>query len=86
VSDETADTIPAPNANTEELARELDKLAFRELDSENLASLRGDTEHANYCMGWKAGVREAAEFVRTKGAVRTENAQDDVQTVKVGRT
>lgn len=57
---ETADTIPAPNANTQELADELDRLALKHVDKH----VKGD----DFFSGWVTGVREAADHVRTKGA------------------
>lgn len=66
MSDDTADTIPAPNANTGELARELEKLAFKHQDDENESSWPYEHASLQYWLGWKQGVRDAAEHVRSR--------------------
>lgn len=55
----TQSTIPAPNANTDELADELESLALTYLDK--------TTRTPEFWSGWADGVRASAEYVRQRG-------------------
>jgi len=58
--DDQADTWPAPNAHTDELALELEKLA-----------LAGLNKHAkrptSFLDGWRSGVRDSSQFISDYG-------------------
>jgi len=56
--DDEAETIPSPNANTEELALELEKLALAGLNK---------LRPPSFLDGWKSGVRDAAQYVSDYG-------------------